>query len=826
GGNIKIISSGDGIDAVEDAGNSGVISISNGSIEIMSGGDALQAENEVLITEGTFKLVSGGGSLSTISSDLSAKGVKGVASVRINSGNFLIDSADDAIHSNGNIIINGGKLILMTRDDAVHADGSIEVNGGNISITKSFEGLEGASVTINDGIINIISGDDGIDALGSLAIKNGEINIKSVGDALQAEKDVLITGGTFNIFSGGGCLGIIGRNDSAKGIKAAISVKITGGAFRIDSADDAIHSDGAVMITGGSFTLLTGDDTIRGGGSVEVNGGNINVLNSPGDFGKDSWDSSIIVDIILKGDSIEASFSHPVYISGNKAMIRSAGTYKITGVLNDGQIIVNTKDKGQVKLILSGAHISCSNNAPICVLDADEVIIFLDAGTENVMVDGNKYVFASPNADEPNAAVFSRSNMTIMGEGTLRVTGNFNDGVASKDGLTIMSGVVFVNSVDDGIRGKDYLIVKGGRLTLNVSGDGLKSDNSINAALGFVSIENGTIDIVSGGDAIQAETSVLIYGGNFSLRCGGGSEGIKNESKSAKGIKGAVSVIINNGVFVIDSADDAVHSDGTITVNNGALTILTGDDGIHADRSITINNGKIDILKSFEGIEAPVITINNGEIHVVSSDDGINLGVDSGVIPAPGQPGTRFSLYSGDYYLYINGGYIFVNALGDGIDSNGAVLMNGGVLIVDGPSSDMNSALDHVAFNITKGYLIAVGSSGMALPLGELSDQYSVMLNFQMPNQAGTLISVRTSNGTELFTFKPTKRYQSIIFSMPNLTPGSTYDVYVGGSHTGTIKDGLYLGGTYIPGTRYISFKITNKVTQIGPSGWFFFPPR
>ena len=819
GGDISIVSSDDGIDAM------GSLTIAQGVINIQSGGDALQANTNVLISGGSFNLVSGGGSLNTISTDFSAKGIKGVTSVTISSGTLTIDSADDTLHSNGNVIISGGSFTLLTGDDAIHADGSIEVNGGNINVAKSFEGIEGAAVTINDGSISIISSDDGIDALGSLAIAKGVINIKSVGDAIQANTNVLITGGSFNILSGGGSLGIIGRDDSAKGIKAAVSVTINGGTFVIDCADDTIHSDEKVTITGGSFTLLTGDDTIHGGSSVEVTGGNISILNSPGDLGNGPWNSSIVVDVTLKGNSIEVSASRPAYVSGNKVMIRSAGVYRITGSLNDGQIIVNTKDEGAVKLILNGAHISCSTSAPICVLNADEVIISLETGTENIVADGTAYVFASPSADEPNAAVFSRSNMTIMGDGLLRVTGNYNDGIASKDGLIIASGTIFVSSVDDGIRGKDYLIVKGGSLTLNAGGDGLKSDKALNATLGFVSVENGTINIVSGGDAIQAETNALIFGGNFNLICGGGSTSVVGADTSAKGIKGAAGVVIDGGALVINSADDAVHSDGTITVNGGSLVVSTGDDGIHADVSITINNGEINITKSYEGIEAPIITINNGDIHVVSSDDGVNLGVDPHTIPPPGQPGARFSLYSGSYYLYINGGYLAVNALGDGIDSNGAVVLNGGVVIVDGPSSDMNSALDHVAFNITRGYLVAVGSAGMALPPGDLSTQYSVMLNFQTANQAGTLVSVRASNGTELFTFKPAKRYQSIVFSMPDLSLGSTYDVYIGGSHTGTIQDGLYSGGTYIPGTKYTSFTITSKVTRIGPSGWFLIPP-
>jgi hypothetical protein len=789
-GDISIVSSDDGIDAVTVAGTSsgGTMSIVGGMINVRSGGDAIQADANVMITGGSFNLVSGGGSLGSVGSDSSAKGIKGVSGVTINSGTFLIDSADDTIHSNEKVMIGGGSFTLRTIDDAIHADGSIEVNGGNIDVAKSFEGIEGAAVTINDGSVSIVSSDDGIDATGSVAIAEGVINIKSTGDAIQADANVMITGGSFNLVSGGGSFGIIGTDDSAKGIKAAASVTINGGTFMIDCADDTIHSDGKVTITGGSFTLLTGDDTIHGGSSVEVTGGDINILNSPGDLGTGPWNSTIVVDVVLNGNSIEVSASRPAYVSGSKVMIRSAGTYRITGSLNDGQIIVNTKDEGAVKLILNGVYVSCSTNAPICVLDADEVIISLETGTENTVTDGAAYIFASPNADEPNAAVYSRSNMTIMGDGLLRVTGNYNDGISSKDELIILSGTIVVSSVDDGIRGKDYLTVKGGSLTLNVGGDGLKSDNALNATLGFVSIESGTININSGDDAIQAER-----------------------------------VVIDGGVFTINSADDAIHSDGTITFNGGSLEISTGDDGVRAEASITINNGEIDITKSYEGIEAPIITINDGDIHVVSSDDGVNLGVDSG-FPGPEPPGARLSIYSGSYYLYINGGYLAVDALGDGIDSNGAVVMNAGVVIVNGPSSDMNSALDHVAFNLTAGYLVAVGSSGMALPPGDLSTQYSVMLNFQTANQAGRLISVRANDGTELFTFRPARRYQSIVFSMPDLSLGSTYDVYVGGSHTGTIKDGLYSGGTYTPGIKYTSFTITSKVTRLGPQGGFF-PP-
>ena len=832
-GNIHITSSDDGMDAVlnVDHASSGILSIINGVIDITSGGDSIQAGKEVTIIDGEFTLTAGGGSSNLVEANVSAKGLKGVLGILIEGGTYRISSADDAVHSNGAITVNGGNLILSSGDDAVHADGSVEVNGGKIGVLKSFEGIEGRTVTVRGGDIDIISDDDGIDGVtrdgnsdsGDISISNGEIDVTSGGDAIQADTNVAISGGTFNLLSGGGSLNIVSANFSAKGIKGTSTVTIESGTFTIDSADDTIHSNGNVIIKGGSFVLLTGDDTIHGGASVSVNGATINVANSP-DLGGKQWDGSNVVEVTLKESLIEVNDSIPVYVSGNKIMIRTAGTYRISGTLKDGQIIVNTKDPGTVKIILNGARVDCSTNSPICVLDAEEVVIFLESGTQNFVSDGVTYIFGSVGVDEPNAAVYSRSDLVIQGTGALTIDANYNDGLASKDGLIIESGTISVNSVDDGIRGRDYIVVNGGIVDLDVAGDGLKSDNPENATLGYISIENGTFDVVSGGDGLAAKTNVLINGGIFNLKTGGGSSVAVAANNSAKGVKGSTSVKIEDGILTINSADDAIHSNGVISINGGSIVASTGDDGIHADASITINHGDISITQSYEGIEAPVVTINDGNIHIASSDDGVNMGVDSGIIPGPGQTGARLSLYSGSNYLYINGGYLVVNALGDGIDSNGAIVMKGGVVIIDGPSSDMNSALDHEAFNITAGYLVASGSSGMALPPGDLSAQYSVMLNFQTANQAGTLISVRLSNGTELFTYRPTKRYQSIVFSMPNLSLGSTYDVYIGGSHTGTIKDGLYVDGTYTPGSKYTSFTIATKVTRLGPSGGFF-PP-
>jgi hypothetical protein len=522
------------------------------------------------------------------------------------------------------------------------------------------------------------------------------------------------------------------------------------------------------------------------------------------------WDSSEVIDIELNGNSITVNATGFSTVDGSTVTITSAGTYRISGSLTDGQIIVDTDDKETVRLILNGVDVGCSTSSPIYIVDAKKVIIILEENTKNYVKDGATYVYDDTTEDEPNAAIFSKSDLTIFGDGLLNVDGNCNDGIASKDGLIIKSGTIIVNSVDDGIRGKDYLIIKSGEITVNSEGDGMKSDNANDASAGYISVEDGVITITSGGDAIQAATDVTITGGEIIIASGGGSSTTLYSDISAKGIKANVSVTIDDGTITANSADDAIHSNDKITINGGSFIISTGDDGFHADSSLIINDGDITISKSYEGLESATITINNGRIHIMSSDDGINVvgGNDaSGFDRGPGMPpGQDPFTYSSDYYLHIYGGYIYVDAMGDGIDVNGVVEMTAGTLIINGPVANDNGALDFGSFKITGGFLLAVGSSGMAQAPSSTSAQSSVLLNLRYSIQAGTLVTIQSSDGTILFSFAPTKAFSSIAFSSPTLESGSTYSVYSGGSITGTATDGLYTGGTYTPGNLLGSF--------------------
>jgi hypothetical protein len=105
-------------------------------------------------------------------------------------------------------------------------------------------------------------------------------------------------------------------------------------------------------------------------------------------------------------------------VDGSIATITSAGTYSLSGSLADGQIIVNSNDEKVVRLILNGVEIRSSSSAPVYVIEAEEMIIVLADTSENYVSDETAYVFAVPAEQEPDAAIFSKSDLTIFGNGS------------------------------------------------------------------------------------------------------------------------------------------------------------------------------------------------------------------------------------------------------------------------------------------------------------------------------------------------------------------------------------------------------------------------
>ena len=532
---------------------------------------------------------------------------------------------------------------------------------------------------------------------------------------------------------------------------------------------------------------------------------------------------------------------------GSILTITQPGTYILSGTLSEGQVRVETVDEADVQIVLDGATITNSTGAAIYVKSANSATITLAEGTTNTLSDGETYTFED-SEDEPDATLFSKSDLILNGTGTLVIDANYAHAIKGKDDVTIAEGTYDITSVGDAIKGRDSLFISSGTFTIVAGADGLQSTNEEEEGKGILTIESGTFTITAAADGIQAATNLQILGGDFTITTGGGSANSSTtseawgtwgapteeaatttteETTSAKGLKATGSLAISGGTFVLDTSDDALHTNDTIQITGGDFTIASGDDGIHADNTVTIDDGTIDINQSYEGIEATEITLNGGDIALTTSDDGINAAGGNDASAVSGRPGesTFTSTAEGAGLLTINGGTLVVNASGDGLDSNGSIEMNDGTVIVNGPTDSMNGTLDYDStFNINGGTLIGVGSSGMAMSPSSTSTQ-SFLFTSSIPLAADEAIQITGPDGEVILTFEASTTAQSLVFSSPELVNGSAYTITTGGTVSGDSATGIYEDTSFSGGSSTVEVSATTESSggQMGgmPSGGF-----
>jgi hypothetical protein len=170
--------------------------------------------------------------------------------------------------------------------------------------------------------------------------------------------------------------------------------------------------------------------------------------------------------------------------------------------------------------------------------------------------------------------------------------------------------------------------------------------------------------------------------------------------------------------------------------------------------------------------------------------------------------------------VIIEGGWISVNAGGDGLDSNGNVFMSGGTLIVAGSSFSGNAAIDYDGgFALSGGTLAAAGTARMAQAPGNASTQATLMVYFSRTLRAGTSFHLTDSAGAHILSFTPEKDYQTVVISAPALKQGASYTVHSGGSPLDAGRDGLVQGGGFRDGSRLFDVRLSGVTTVVDESG-------
>lgn len=478
---------------------------------------------------------------------------------------------------------------------------------------------------------------------------------------------------------------------------------------------------------------------------------------------------------IKLADSGCSSSSDSVTVDGHTVTITEEGTYILSGSLNNGQIQVNAMD-AKVQLVLNGVEIHNSSSAAIYVVDADKVFVTLAEGSENtVSTDGE---FSAIDDNNIDGAIFAKDDLTINGNGTLNVRCDTAHGIVCKNDLCITTGTYNITAASHAIAGKNSVRIADGVFTLTSGKDAIHSENIDDTEKGFVYISDGTFTMTSTTDGIDASNVAQIEGGTFQIT-----------SSEAKGIKGDAALFLMDGTVTITSKDDGFHTKGDLEMNAGTYSVTTEDDGMHAGNDLVINDGTLHIPSCNEGIEATTITINQGTIDCVSKDDGFNASAgstseESGTTDSQNtRSGGKSFESDASCALTINGGTIKVNAQGDGIDSNGSILITGGEIYVDGPTNSGNGSIDTGSgATITGGTVIAVGSSGMAENFTTDSTQCAMLVN--LSETLSDKVVLKDSKGKEIISYEPAKTYNSVVISTPDIKTGETYTLSCGNTDT------------------------------------------
>ena len=532
-----------------------------------------------------------------------------------------------------------------------------------------------------------------------------------------------------------------------------------------------------------------------------------------------TYEESEAVYVTLSDDGITGE-TDGVAINGQTVTIMEEGTYVFSGTLSEGQIVVDADD-AKVQIVLDNVDITCASSAAVYVKSAEKVFVTLAEGSQNTLRNTDEYVTIDDN--NIDAVIFSKSDLTLNGTGSLTIVSAEGHGIVSKDDLKITGGTYDITAAGHALSGKDSVRIADGTFILTAEKDGIHAENADDEEKGYIYIADGDFTITSDGDGMDASNIVQIEDGTFDITAGGGAanslkthesdmpggpgggmpqngerpdggtplemsekpdgenmpqmgekpdgENIPQDTTtdesgtSTKGIKAGGDMYLNGGTYQIDSADDSIHSNANITIADGTYTLATGDDGVHADDALIVNGGTITVTESYEGLEGLTVTINDGTIDITASDDGIN---------AAGEK------------MELNGGYIHILAGGDGVDSNGDLTINGGEIYIDGPSDNGNSAIDYgdrSSAYVNGGTLVAIGSSGMAEGMSDSSKQKVLMVKLGEQMEAGDVV-LTDSEGNVIVSYTALKSYDCVIISTAEVESGATYTLTTSGTTT------------------------------------------
>jgi hypothetical protein len=342
-----------------------------------------------------------------------------------------------------------------------------------------------------------------------------------------------------------------------------------------------------------------------------------------------SYDEESATGITFGGTTINVDGTG-ASVSGSTVTISEAGTYILSGELNDGQVIVSADTEDTVRLVLDGVELNCSTSSAIYCEQTDKVIVILADGTQNSVSDATAYVYENEEDTEPDAAIFSKDDLIFTGTGALTVTANYNNGIQSKDNLLIASGTYTITAVNNAIHGKDSVTLLDGTYTIDAEHNAIHSK-------GDLTVEGGTYSLKAVKKGLHAENEVIINGGTI------------NVLESYEGIE-ALKITINGGDIDIVASDDGLNAAN----QEDTTTDTTTGTGDNSQWPMMLGGGMDEVD------EDCIVTITGGTLTIDANGDGLDS----------------------NGHVYMTGGEVFVN--GPTNDGNGSLDYNGNFVISSG----------------------------------------------------------------------------------------------------------------------------------------------
>lgn len=453
--------------------------------------------------------------------------------------------------------------------------------------------------------------------------------------------------------------------------------------------------------------------------------------------------------VSITGDfTVTSDTSDGVTQSGSVYTITKAGEYTVAGLLSEGQLIVDVGDEDEVTIVLNGTSITCSSGSPIYVKNASEVKIKSEENSFNEVIDNRTEATEDSSDDVGNAAIYATCDLKLVGKGALVVTGNYNNGIQSKDDLSIKNVIVKVTAVNNAVKGNDAVDIESGNIiAISAKGDGIKTSNSSISnkgnQKGIVTITGGNIDVYAACDGIDASYGADISGdGNLNIYTDTYSEyseevtssGSSSGTSSGRDSSANKSASANTVSYVAASDTIANAPGGFGGGNMGSMDGQNGGNKAGGDRlgmpgDFNESGNSSGQSYSTKGIKAESeINISGFTINISSTDDGIHANSDSGVLET-GEDGKGTIVINGgsitissgddgmhaDKQLDVNDGYINVVTSYEGLEAI-TINLNGGKIYVyatdDGINACTGDGKTSPIVNVTGGYIDVTTTSG------------------------------------------------------------------------------------------------------------------